>query len=85
MRAPRVVVTIDEVRLHGFDPRERAAIGEALSSELQRLFATQPPLPLGRSVHRIDAGTAATPRSGSPARLGASVAAGVHREVKTLC
>ncbi len=85
MRGPRIVVTIGEVRLHGFDPRERAAIGAALAGELQRLFAAQPPPPLARNVRRIDAGTAPAPRSGAPARVAASVAAGVHREVKALC
>jgi hypothetical protein len=82
---PRVVVTIDEVRLHGFDPRERAAIGAALARELEQRFVTQPPVPIARSVHRIDAGAAVAPRSGAPAGVAAGIAAGVHREVKRLC
>ena len=37
-----VKVRIGEVVLHGFDPRSRHAIGDALRDELARLFATTP-------------------------------------------
>jgi hypothetical protein len=35
----RIEVLIDELVLHGFDPRERYAVGDGLSAELTRLLA----------------------------------------------
>jgi hypothetical protein len=42
MRAGRTVVTIDELRLRGFDARRSSGIGEALTRELTRRAALQP-------------------------------------------
>jgi len=42
MRPARTVVTIDELRLRGFDPRRSSEIGEALTRELTRRAALQP-------------------------------------------
>ena len=36
----RIEVLIDELVLHGFDPRERHAIGDGLTTELGRLLAS---------------------------------------------
>ena len=35
----RIDVLIDELVLHGFDPRERHAVGDGLSAELTQLLA----------------------------------------------
>jgi len=39
----RIEVLIDELVLHGFDPRERLAIGDGLTTELGRLLASDAP------------------------------------------
>jgi hypothetical protein len=50
-----VKVRIGEVVLHGFDPRSRHAIGDALRDELARLFATTPfSPPRGEQVPKAD-------------------------------
>ena len=55
-----VSLHIEELVLHGFSPRDRHAIGEAVQTELTRLFTEQGVHPsLGQSfeVERVDAGT----------------------------
>lgn len=47
---PRVTVTIDELRLYGFDPRARRAIGEAVARELTQHFQREPPTAQPREV-----------------------------------
>ncbi len=81
MKRRRVVVSIDEVRLHGFDPRARSAIGDALSSELARLFGDAPLKPISREAARADGGTMPAGRRAAPATLGAGIADRVHRAV----
>jgi hypothetical protein len=39
----RVIVVIDEVQLHGVDPRLRGAVGDALGQALAGLAAARPP------------------------------------------
>jgi len=81
MKRPRVMVTIDEVRLHGFDPGARSAIGDALALELTRLFGEGPVSQSSREVARTDAGTLAAGRRTAPAKLGTGIAARVHAAV----
>ena len=54
-----VELIIDELVLHGFDPRERWAIADAVRSELQRAIAARGITPLQSSIDipRLDAGT----------------------------
>ncbi len=85
MKRRPVVVTIGEVRLHGFDPRARSAIGDALGRELTRLFGQGTPAQTSREVARADAGSFAGRRDGEPAALGAGIAANVHRVVNEPC
>lgn len=71
-------VRIEELVLHGFDPRDRRAIAEAVREELGRLLAVQALTP---STHNfIDAGE--VPIDSIRSRTtGASVAAAVHRGI----
>jgi len=71
-------VRIEELVLHGFDPRDRRAIGDAVRDELGRLLATQA---LTASTHNfVDAGE--VPVDSIRSRTtGASVAGAVHRGI----
>ena len=73
-----VTLRIEEVVLHGFDPRDRHAIAEALREELGRLFAegtfasfAAPHIDAGE-VRAESVRTADAPRA---------IAAAIHREV----
>jgi hypothetical protein len=83
-RAP-VVVTIDEVRLHGFDPRARSTIGDALGRELTRLFGEGVTFHDSRAVAHADAGSFEARRDAAPAAVAAGIAARVHRTVRQPC
>jgi hypothetical protein len=83
-RAP-VMVTIDEVRLHGFDPMARSAIGDALGRELTRLFGEGAPSRDSRALAHADAGAFRTRREAAPAAVAAGIAARVHRTVTRPC
>lgn len=84
MSRRRVVVTIDELNLHGFDAHRRSAIGEAIERELGRRFATfaaTEPAVSGR----IDAGSFDHAGGASAAAIGARVAERVHNGVRRSC
>lgn len=82
MRRPRRVdVHIEELVLHGFDPRDRHRIGEAVREELSRLLAEgEPPLsPMhAREVRRIDGGAFGVRQGQSPTVTGSQVARAVY-------
>src|SRR5262249_20368016 len=80
-RPPNVEVVIDELILRGFPASERYAIGEALSSELERLFvengsqhinASRPHLPA------LDAGKINVAATSQPGVIGIQVAQAVY-------
>ena len=48
----RTIVTIDEIRLHGFDARDASGIGEALRLELSRTLRETP---VGRQARKVSA------------------------------
>ncbi len=72
---------IEELVLHGFAPRDRSRIGEAVEQELSRLFAERgapPSLVQGNEIERLDGGTFKV-RPGSRAEaIGAQVARAVY-------
>jgi len=72
----KIELVIDEVVLHGFDPRQRHAIGDAVATELTRL-ASAHAKELGKrrpmDVARLDAGSFEPP-SRAPASTGAGIA-----------
>jgi len=77
----KIELVIDELVLHGFDPRQRHAIGDAVSRELTRLAGAH-----GRELrgHRsievagLDAGTFET-----PSRTAASAGTGIANSIFT--
>jgi hypothetical protein len=85
MKPTPTFVTIDEIRLHGFDPRKRSAIGDAVARELMRLFTVQSVPLRARDVARADGGSFAAGRNAAASTVGAGIAASVHREVRTKC
>jgi hypothetical protein len=85
MKPVPTFVTIGEIRLHGFDPRKRSAIGDAVARELTQLLTAQPASLRTREVARVDGGSFAAGRNAAPSIVGAGVAASIHREVRTKC
>ncbi|MBX9580613.1 MAG: hypothetical protein K2X87_09925 [Gemmataceae bacterium] len=78
---PRVEVDIGELVLHGFDPRDRHAIGDAVQRELARLFAERgvpPGLAGGAEVDRVDAGAYPVRPPAGAAAAGAGLAETVY-------
>jgi hypothetical protein len=72
----KIELVIDELVLHGFDPRQRHTIGDAVAIELARLARVHAK-ELGRrrpmDVARLDAGAFETPAR-TPAGAGAGIA-----------
>ncbi|HUR35910.1 MAG TPA: hypothetical protein VM032_19035 [Vicinamibacterales bacterium] len=73
----RIELVIDELILHGFDPRHRHAIGDAVQEALTRVLAER--WPAGASsapvvVPRLDAGSLRVESGWSPAHIGREVA-----------
>lgn len=80
MKARRVVVEIEELVLHGFDPRDRYRIGDVMQAELATLLgdlevATAPRAP----VDRIDAGAFDVPAGAGGGSIGRGAARAVRR------
>jgi len=78
--AVRIELVIDEIVLHGFDPRQRHAIGDAIQQHLSQL-ALDRSQALGaltsRDVVHSDAGVISTLAGASPAAAGAGIARAV--------
>lgn len=80
---PRVVVTIDELCLHGFAARHKYAIGDAVQRELVELFAGGPHEAQGeRELGSIDGGAFQVDRNAKPAAIGAGIASRVHASTR---
>jgi hypothetical protein len=80
---PRSVrVEIDELVLHGFDPRDRHRIGDALLAELAGLVADATPAPTaGAAVDRIEAGRFTVGTGADGASVGREAARALHRSI----
>jgi len=74
-----VTIHIEQLVLHGFDPRDRHAIGDAIQSELAALFACRTGFSPSSADH-IDAGSVPIAGVRSPDAPRA-IASAVHREV----
>ncbi len=76
----RIEFVIDEIVLHGFDPLQRHAIGDAIQQHLSQLALTRShalgALP-SRDVVHADAGNVSRPAGASPAATGAGIARAV--------
>lgn len=83
MRTMRIELVIDELVLHGLDPRHRHAIGDAVQRELARQLATQAvehPW-TAMSTDAIDAGTLRLEAGLPPALVGQRIAQSVMAAV----
>ena len=77
----KIELVIDELVLHGFDPRQRHAIGDAVARELTRLARAHARELRGHhsmDVARLDAGAFET-----PAQTAAGAGAGIANSVFT--
>ena len=77
-----IELVIDEIVLHGFDPRQRHAIADAMTAELTRLLQAQAgQLGAGRSadVAHANGGTFESP----PSRPARATGTGIARSVWT--
>jgi hypothetical protein len=77
MKPAAVDLHIEELVLHGFEPRDRYSIGDAVERELTRLFAEQlMPPSLAATVERphVDAGDVRVAPDSKPQHVGAQVA-----------
>ena len=76
----KIELVIDELVLHGFDPRQRHAIGDASEAELTRL-ARAHARDLSRrrpmEVERLDGGSFEAPTRAPVAHAGGSIATSV--------
>jgi hypothetical protein len=80
MNPREIEVHIEEVVLHGFDPRSRWNVRDALESELRGLLAAKGiPQAWLSSRQRIDAGTTRTANLTKPAQAGAEIAGATYR------
>jgi predicted amidohydrolase len=80
-RASSIELRIEELVLHGFEPRDRYRIGEAVERELARLFAERgaaSSLGHGREAATLDAGEVAIAQGMTPEAIGAQVARAVY-------
>ncbi len=76
MNPREIEVHIEELVLHGFDPRSRWAIGDALETELRGLLAAQGlPATWRDNPARVDAGAI---RLTNPSATGGKIAAAIH-------
>jgi hypothetical protein len=80
MRPGAVRLHIGELVLHGFEPADRARIGEALEAELTRLLAAGDTESLARAgnVSRLDGGAFEMPQQAGPAVTGERLARAVY-------
>ena len=77
MKPASVELRIEELVLHGFEPGDRYAIGDAVERELTRLFAEQVmPPSLAATVERphVNAGDVRVAPEFKPQHVGAQVA-----------
>jgi hypothetical protein len=72
-------VRIAEVVLHGFDPRDRHAIGDALRAELAEMLAARGVGARSAMIPRVDGGTIRVQPRTKARGLGANVAEVLRR------
>ncbi len=85
MKPRNIEVYIEELILHGFDPKDRYAIGEAVQRELSRLFTEQgahPSLSQGHEIARLDAGSFNVKTGARAEAIGTQVAQSVYGGMK---
>jgi hypothetical protein len=80
MSSPNIELHIEELVLSGFPRAQRYEIADAISHELERLFARQvpPSLELGSTVERLDAGVLEIKPLARPEAVGAGIAQQIY-------
>jgi hypothetical protein len=80
---PPIEISIDELTLHGLDPRHGGVFVDALRTELAAaLTGWRPATPGGSVRERLDLGELAIPRGAAPAQVGRAVGAGIARALR---
>ena len=85
MKPQQIELHIEQLVLHGFPSRDRAAIGEALQQELQRLIAEQGiQLETVRQAGRgrLDAGSFNMQAGETPTGIGTQIAHTVYQRMQ---
>jgi hypothetical protein len=81
MMKQNIELHIEELVLHGFAPKDRYAIGEAVQRELTRLFSEQgvhPALGKGYGVAKLDGGAFQVKQGSKADTIGVQVARSVY-------
>jgi hypothetical protein len=82
--AGHIRVGIDELVLHGFEPVDRRAVGEAVERELARLLVDSrrrglaDEIATGDDRERLDGGTVALDAGATPRDIGIQLARAIH-------
>jgi hypothetical protein len=76
---------IDELVLHGFDPRDRLAIGAAVERELARLLVGEGDSEglSGGAAARVDGGSFDVAHEAPPGVVGVEIARAIHSGLHT--
>lgn len=80
---PNIELHIEELVLHGFEPRYRYCIGQVMDRELARLLGEDgvpASLAGGMQMARLDGGGFEVVQGAKPEVIGAQVARTIHRE-----
>lgn len=83
---PDIAIHIDELTLDGFDSRDSALIGQAVETELARLFALHAaPASLLKnfSYSNLDAGTLTFAAGSKATTIGNQIASSVFKSITT--
>jgi hypothetical protein len=79
MTSRRIVIRIEELNLHGFEPHLRPGVRDALERELAELFAMRPHAPYrGGRIERVVAPSIAVAPTASARTLGVGLANRIH-------
>ena len=80
VRTANIELRVDELVLHGFEPKDRHRIGRAVEHELGRLFAERgaPPLAQSGEIADLDGGSFEVAPGAGAAAIGAQVAQAVY-------
>ena len=81
----RVIVTIDELCLHGLDVRDGSTIGDALAAKLTEFFREQHTPQRVRSLERIDGGSFAVGPGASASTVGKAIGSAIGRGLQKPC
>jgi len=81
--APNVELHIEELLLHGFSPRDRFAISDAIEHELTRLIGNSgiAGINAGKAIERLDGGRFKVAQGMRPGAVGRQIAQTLYRGI----